>query len=415
VQSGPAALRRRRSPAARAWRLAWPPPTAMPPCAPNALHRCPTPPRTSQTPHFPTHTEPKAEEEPQPINIVLAPKGPALRLREAWMAECAGDTILRAGLSGAVCWASQEVKSLSGSVPFKLQASAWAQGGGCRAILFGSTFQGPSQSSCRPDPTCTTTLCPACASPDAARPSAPPPVPLEQVPDFTDRAVRAAISCARATAAATKPGPDYASFVADTLGPHPAAVPVLRYGLPATWGGLPPVLARLTVGIVPLPPSLARVGPGDAAGAKAAGMGKKERDGGDGAPPATPRKGRRSKGGSRGGSAAGDAKGGADKATPEKGTPGEVGAAAEGDAKGEKGKGAGGGRAVAVLATVQFAVPAEFAYKTRGEAPRGGGFQGGSGSRERARVASGAGLAVGGLLGGPSCPAPPRALPEPHS
>lgn len=60
-------------------------------------------------------------EEAQPISILLAPKGPALRLRECWLAECVGGRVARAGLSGAVLWASQEVKSLSGSVPFKLQ------------------------------------------------------------------------------------------------------------------------------------------------------------------------------------------------------------------------------------------------------------------------------------------------------
>jgi len=96
-----------------------------------------------------THTSPykkqprPAEEaqEPHPISILLAPKGPALRLRETWVAECVGSAVARAGLSGAVLWASQEVKSLSGSVPFKLQVRV---SGGRVSLGWWCAFRGTS-------------------------------------------------------------------------------------------------------------------------------------------------------------------------------------------------------------------------------------------------------------------------------
>jgi hypothetical protein len=239
--------------------------------------------------------KPEAEAEPQAINIVLAPKGPALRLRETWLAECVGGRVSRAGLSGAVLWASQEVKSLSGSVPFRLA-----------------------------------------------------------VPDFAERSVKRAISCARVAVGATKPGPEYASFVADTLSGHPASTAVLSYGLPATWGGVPPVLARLTAGVVPLPRKQ-----WVAAAAAAEGKQQQQKEGAK-----TPKK-KKSKGGK-----------GSEPQTPtQQPTPraSESGvqqqqkaAAAEGSAEAAGGAAAPLGPPVAVLATVTFSLPSEFPLKARG-------------------------------------------------
>ncbi|GBF88389.1 hypothetical protein Rsub_01101 [Raphidocelis subcapitata] len=238
--------------------------------------------------------KPEAEVEPQPINIVLAPKGPALRLRETWLAECVGSRVARAGLSGAVAWASQEVKSLSASVPFRLA-----------------------------------------------------------VPDFAERSVKHAISCARVAAGATKPGPEYASFVADTLSGHPASTAVLSYGLPATWGGVPPVLARLTAGIVPLPRKQWA-----AAAATAEGKQQEQQHQKEGAKPSKKKK---SKGGK-----------GSEPQTPtQQPTPRASDAGRQQQQQQDAATGAPAdaaapsGPPVAVLVTVNFSLPSEFPLKPR--------------------------------------------------
>lgn len=82
--------------------------------------------------------EEEAAEEAPIAAISLAPKGPALRLRESWVAEAAGGALLRAGLSGAVLWASSEAKSLSGSIPFKFEVRA--RGGGTLFIVYSAAF-----------------------------------------------------------------------------------------------------------------------------------------------------------------------------------------------------------------------------------------------------------------------------------
>jgi hypothetical protein len=163
--------------------------------------------------------------------------------------------------------------------------------------------------------------------------------------------VKAAISCAHATDRAVKQGPEYGSFIADTLSGLPASTAVLTYALPSTWGGSPPpVLARLSVGVVPLPP--AQHGPPKRAAAAA-----------------VPAKKRKSKGGAKAEAAA--AAGAAAVVAAEDAADSKGGDAAGAEAEGGASKAAAAAAAtgppVAVLATVQFSVPSELQLKTRGE------------------------------------------------
>jgi len=180
-------------------------------------------------------------------------------------------------------------------------------------------------------------------------PPKPHPSHPQQLPEFVERSVKQAVSCARAPDHATKPGPEYASFVADTLSTHPARTAIISYSLPSTWGGVPPVLARVSVAVVPLRVSAeeeeAQRRREAAAAAKAARSKKKK----------------------------GSSKGGVTEAEQSAAAAGDQGAAVggEGAAVGEEGadaaKGVRRGPPVAVLVTVQYAVPQELQIKTRGE------------------------------------------------
>jgi len=107
--------------------------------------------------------------------------------------EAVGEAIVRAGLAGCVRWASQEARTLSPSVPFKLD-----------------------------------------------------------LPEFPDSMVVLALKCARLASKGAKQGPNWGVFTADAISGLAVTAPLLRYQVPAEGLGTTPLLAALSAGVVPV-------------------------------------------------------------------------------------------------------------------------------------------------------------------
>lgn len=117
--------------------------------------------------------------------------GPPLVLRETWLSEVVGQRVARARLVGGVYWRSADVRTFSGSIPFQLMA-----------------------------------------------------------PSFPDAQVRQALQCCQRHEKAARDSSVANAFVAESISPASASVPVLRYTLPPSFCS-PPLLAQLSRALLP--------------------------------------------------------------------------------------------------------------------------------------------------------------------
>jgi len=193
------------------------------------------------------------------------PSGPALRLLEVWGAESHGARCLRAGLVGAVRWASAETKAVSGSVPFGLALEAPVEAATAAAAAAALPSAPAAAAGGDEGPTAAAAAAAAAAqqqqggASDVPPPSPPTPtvdrsmlrLALQSAVAAAGAAAGGAASAAAAGGGGVRPGPVAGSLLADGIAPLPASSPLLRYALPAALSGPPPLMAHLTAGVVP--------------------------------------------------------------------------------------------------------------------------------------------------------------------